>query len=352
MKFFSIKLIPFLIAISIFQYSFSQINNNPTEKELQIRLDSLFENLSSKGMFNGNILVAKNDNIIYQREFGFARGDFKTKLESTDRFNIGSIYKEIPAISILQLMEKGKINLSDPLNKYLNDLPDWSNQITILNLLQYTSGLPKVNWMKHKSINDTVLYDDIKCLENLSFSPGSSYLYTNNSPFLLSKIVEKISKKAFVQYVKQNILDKLNLNQTRYSLSFPYKDFDSIAVAFNENYLEDSPPFTIETPLFLYTTTINDQIKLLNGIHNLTLISKKSLILGSKIPVLDLKNLESSFGNLKVDKEGNIEHFHHGSSGNYESTIYKNKDITIILMTNRKNENLHFLNEEIIKIIK
>lgn len=237
MKFFSIKLIPFLIAISIFQYSFSQINNNPTEKELQIRLDSLFENLSSKGMFNGNILVAKNDNIIYQREFGFARGDFKTKLESTDRFNIGSIYKEIPAISILQLMEKGKINLSDPLNKYLNDLPDWSNQITILNLLQYTSGLPKVNWMKHKSINDTVLYDDIKCLENLSFSPGSSYLYTNNSPFLLSKIVEKISKKAFVQYVKQNILDKLNLNQTRYSLSFPYKDFDSIAVAFNEKLL-------------------------------------------------------------------------------------------------------------------
>jgi len=136
---------------------------------------------------------ANGEKVIYNEGVGFANGDKKTLLSVTDKFNIGSIYKEIPAIAIMQLEENKLLNLNDPIKKYLENLPNWSNNITVLNLLQYTSGLPKINWRKHTEINDEALTNDLLEISDLEFTPGESYLYTNYSPFLLSKIVESIS---------------------------------------------------------------------------------------------------------------------------------------------------------------
>lgn len=325
-----------------------------TDSEIENEIDSLLTSLNQNGDFNGIVLVAKGEKVIYNKGFGFSNGDKKTVLSVTDRFNIGSIYKEIPAIAIMQLEEKKLLDLDDPIKRHLKNLPDWSNHITVLNLLQYTSGLPKINWGKHTEINDQVLTDDLLEISDLEFIPGENYLYTNYSPFLLSQIVESISGKSFPEYAFQNILKPLELNHSKFNESFPYEDRSSMAISFDSTFMEDAPPFVLKSSIFLFSTTTEDLFKLLKNLHSYNVIEKNSINTISRTVDLNIKKMESPLGQIKHQENQIIEHTHHGSSGNYESLI--NKDIlnknTIIILTNSKKNNVHSIKNSIKELLK
>lgn len=329
-------------------------NTISKENKITNKIDSLLTTLNQNGNFNGNVLVAKKGEILYHKSYGYSNGTKQNSLKLTDRFNIGSIYKEIPAIAIMQLEEKKILKLKDPINKYLKNLPNWSKDITILNLLQYTSGLPKINWRKHKEINDETLMNDLLEIENLKFIPGENYIYTNYSPFLLSKIVESISKKDFIEYTKQNIIKPNKLNHSQFKKSFPYQDRDSMAIPFNNDFKEDNLPFTIKSSFFLFSTTTEDLFKLLKNLHLNKIVNSKSLNLLGKKGDLNIEDMESPLGQVKYKKNKVFKHTHHGTSGNFESIISKdliNKN-TIIILTNSKKSNIHSIKNSIEKLLQ
>lgn len=321
--------------------------------EAERKLDTELTMLSKDGKLNGNILVARNDKIIYNKSFGFADGTQEKSLKQNHRFNIGSIYKEIPAIAIMQLSEKQLLKLNDPISKYLTELPDWSHQITIQQLLQYTSGLPKISWGKHPEINDVVLMEDLSQLSKLESSAGKQYLYTNYSPFLLSKIVESISKNDFKDYVKRKILKPLNIENSGFNLSFPYQDRSGMAVSFNADFAEDNPPFKIKSSMFLFSTTTEDLYTLVEGLHSNKLINQKSVETISRAANLDSKEVESPLGQIEYKNDEIVSHVHHGSSGNYEGIISVDlkKGITVVVLTNKKSGNVHEIVETITELI-
>src|SRR4029078_10167525 len=109
----------------------------------QAVLDEYFSSLAKDQLFNGNILVAENGKIIYQKSFGLA--DFSNKVENNinTAFPIASISKTITATAVLQLVESGKLKVTDPAKKYLPQFP--YPDITIQHLLSHTSGLPPYN---------------------------------------------------------------------------------------------------------------------------------------------------------------------------------------------------------------
>lgn len=347
----SLKNISTVIILSLLLINFKIIKTSSvsTDRKIKNEIDSILISLNQNGEFNGNVLVAKDDKIIYNKGFGFSNGNKKTLLSVTDKFNIGSIYKEIPAIAIMQLEEKELLKLNDPIKKHLENLPNWSDHITILNLLQYTSGLPKINWRKHTEINDEALMNDLLEISDLEFTPGKSYLYTNYSPFILSKIVESISNKSFPEYASQNILKPLELNHSMFNESFPYKNRSSMAISFDSDFMEDNPPFIIKSSIFLFSTTTEDLFKLLKNLYSYNIIEKNSINTISKTVVLNIENMESALGQIIHQENQIIEHTHHGSSGNYECLI--NKDIlnnnTIIILTNSKKGNVHSIKNSI-----
>ncbi|SEL05945.1 CubicO group peptidase, beta-lactamase class C family [Aquimarina amphilecti] len=327
--------------------------DNKNENIVKQKIDSILISLNQNGKFNGNILIAKNGQILYKNEIGFSKSDKKTLLKETDQFNIGSIYKEIPAIAIMQLEEKGLLQLNDPIKKYFTNLPDWSMNIKIINLLQYTGGLPKINWRNHKIINDQNLMNDLSKISNLEFTPGEDYLYTNYSPFLLSKIIENITNKTFSTYVTQNILQPLRLKESTFKTSFPYENSNSMAIPFNSEFEEDKLPFTIKSSIFLFSTTTNDLFKFIENLHSGKIINKNSLYKISKTENLDHNNMQSALGNVIYQKGELTEHTHHGTSGNYESIISKNRinNTTVIILTNSKNGNVHDIKNTILELL-
>ena len=242
-------------------------------------IDSYIKELAAEGEFNGNILVVLNEENVYENSFGFSDGSKTVKLTKEFRFDLGSVYKEFPAVSIMQLQEKGLLNVEDKINLYLKDLPSWASTISIKNLMQYTSGLPEVEWdtyfEKNERITDEKIKKDLSNIEELEFKPGTDYLYTNHSPMLLSQIVEKITNQTFAAYVTQNLFIPFSLKDAVIHPEAPYLDKSLMAIPFNDDYEEDSYKVTISGAIF--SLTANDLYSWLENLHSYKIINQKSI---------------------------------------------------------------------------
>src|SRR5262249_27247271 len=130
------------------------------------------------------------------------------------------------AASILLLEKQGKLSVNDDIHKYIPELPDYGKKITILNLLNHTSGLRDYLVLFELSgVNvDSVTTDEealalISRQKKLNFDPGSEYLYSNTGFFLLSVIVKRVSAKSLRDFAAENIFQALGMTRTQYRSS-------------------------------------------------------------------------------------------------------------------------------------
>ncbi|RXM52573.1 MULTISPECIES: serine hydrolase domain-containing protein [unclassified Chryseobacterium] len=326
----------FATLLLLTHYTFAQ-----TKKVAQI--DSLLQSANQAGVFNGNILVSKNNKIIYNSSFGFADATKTNKLTPDYRFNIGSITKEFSGIALLQLQEQGKLKIEDHISKYIPELPQWAHEVTIKDILQYTSGLPNVNWKKIKSNHD--VFDDLKLINKLDFVSGTQYNYNMNNVFLRQFIVEKITGMTYKNYVSKNIFNPCKMNSSEIT---PIVDEKFIAKGFNNQLKEDKPDFLVGGT-FLTTT---DLLKFVNCLYSKKLINENSLFeLGQHY---NLPETQSSLGEAQFNNKKLVAHAHDGRAGNYEALLVSdlNENLTIILLGNNYNGKLFEISDAITAILK
>mgnify|MGYP003116659142 CR=1 FL=1 len=320
----------------------SEINEN--QRINQTLIDSLMKVSYARGVFNGNILVAKNNKIIYQNEIGYTDGSKLKKLNRNSIFNIGSIGKEFNAVAIMMLKEKGLLNLHDKISKFNMNLPEWSNTISINHLLQYTSGLPRVKWRTVKNEKD--IFADLRKIKQLKFKPGSEYIYSINNIILQRKIIEKVSGMSFIDFIQKNLLNPSNMTG---ALIDPSSQNLQLAKPFNNDFINDKP-MDIEITGWIHPT-VSDMRNWIGSLHSGKLISKESL---AQLFNSYSKSSESALGVGKFENDKLSLHQHQGSSFNYESFIHYNvqEDLSIVLMTNNKNFKLREIAESIENITK
>lgn len=333
-----------LLFISIFNL-YSQNN----------KIDELLKKSHSENSFNGNVLVMQNDIVIYENFYGFVDATKNSTLNTKHQFMIGSIYKEFPAVAIMQLQEKNLLSINDSISKFIPNLPIWGKSITIKNLLQYASGLPKINWRNYfsKGILPTneLLFKEIVNTSSLAFTPGTDYLYTNASPILLIRIIENISKLDFETYLTQNIFTPNGLKNIKLQNEFPFSDKKNMAIPFNHDLKED--PYKLKAKHVLFTSDTKDLYHWFSLLANHKIISKKSLQFLSKT-VKEGEHIQSPLGNCTWENDTLIQQSHHGSSGNYECLVQRfNEDnICIVILTNQKNRNVFELSTKILNMIR
>lgn len=321
------------------------LTNNVFAQPKQIKqIDSLMKWSNQIGIFNGNVLVSKNNKIIYNESFGFTDATKTNKLTTEYRFNIGSITKEFSAVALMQLKEKGKLQLNDKVSKFIPELPKWANEVEIKDLLQYTSGIPNVNWKSIK--NDKDLFDGLILIDTLDFKSGTNYDYNNNNIFLRQFIVERLTKISFKAYTEKFIFKPCKMDSSELT---PLKDEKNIAKGFNNNLVPDKTDLPITGGTYL--TTI-DLLKWANCLHNDKVINKKSLYeIGQQF---NLPETQSALGQAKFKNENLIEHLHDGRAGNYEAILVSDIDekFTIILLDNNYNGKVFEISDAIIAILK
>ncbi len=189
-------------------------------KDYPSLLDEYMQGQAKIYNFNGNVLVAKNGNVVYQESFGYANYDTKEPLTKDNLFDSGSIGKQFTAMGILQLVEKGQLSFDDRLQRFFPELP--YPGVTIRQMLTHTSGLPEYfdlavkKWNLQKVANN---HDVIRLLVTekplVYFKPGEDVKYSNTSFTLLASIIEKVSGKSWTQYITDQILKPLGMKNSK-----------------------------------------------------------------------------------------------------------------------------------------
>src|SRR6266481_740017 len=174
-------------------------------------VDEVFSDFTTPGSPGCALAVARDGKIIYAKGYGLANIEEGVSITPQTVFDIGSTSKQFTAASILLLEKQGKLSVHDDIRKYLPEIPDYGHTITILHLLNHTSGLRDyLTLFELAGINiDGVTGDDdalaiIARQKALNFEPGSDWLYSNSGFFLLSVIVKRVSGKSLREFASEN----------------------------------------------------------------------------------------------------------------------------------------------------
>src|SRR5215813_553242 len=186
-------------------------------------VDEVFSDLVKPGSPGCALAVARSGKIVYEKGYGLANIEENVSITPQSVFDIGSTSKQFTAASILLLEKQGKLSVNDDIRKYLPEIPDYGHKITILHLLNHTSGLRDyLTLFELAGIDtDSVTTDDdalgiIANQKALNFEPGSEWLYSNSGFFLLSVVVKRVSGKTLAQFAAENIFTPLDMKSTVY----------------------------------------------------------------------------------------------------------------------------------------
>ncbi|PUB30776.1 CubicO group peptidase (beta-lactamase class C family) [Elizabethkingia sp. YR214] len=323
------KKIIFLISLSILLTNFLSAQK-PVEQKTEInQINELITKSYERGLFNGNVLVAKKGKIIYQKSFGFADETRKTILTKNAIFNFGSIVKQFNAVAIMMLVERGQLNLDDPISKYNLDLPNWSKKVTTRHLINYASGIPRIENKMIVPKNDEEAWKILRKTDTLLFEPGKGYRYDNGNVFLQRRIIEKITGMTFQDFVSENIIKPLKMTNSVFDAKSGYKNRTS---CYDMDNVRCPEMEFISGWLWL---DINDMYKWIEAMNHNRLISRKSLE-----TLLNNPYAKEEGGSLGRFYEEDELQRHNGISYKFESILLNDmkNDVIVILASNNLNK--------------
>jgi len=193
---------------------------NATSKEsVTPKLDEYMTAMTSSGLFMGSVLVAQDGKMLLSNGYGMANLEYDIPNNPHTRFDIGSVSKTFTATLVLMLQQQGKLNVQDPICKYLNDCPDSWREITIHHLLTHTSGITNYTELPDQfemRALESFIPDAIKRIKQmpLQFKPGEKFSYSNTGYKLLHEIIEKASGKSLEACLEESILRPLQMKET------------------------------------------------------------------------------------------------------------------------------------------
>jgi CubicO group peptidase (beta-lactamase class C family) len=181
-------------------------------------IDSLLHLFDEKQCFNGELLITVNDKPFFQEQMGYRDIRSQERILPNSIFNLGSITKPFTSVAVLQLQEKGLLNINDRVVKYIPEFP--YDNISIKHLLSHTSGLiqnlEQIEGFESDSDfnNDSLLNILSRYRPQLFCVPGSEWIYNNLGYEILASVVEHVTKMEFSEYMRKNIFEPAGMSRT------------------------------------------------------------------------------------------------------------------------------------------
>jgi CubicO group peptidase (beta-lactamase class C family) len=162
--------------------------------------------------------VVKDGKPVIRRGFGYANLEKHVEASPETNYRLASVTKQFTAACILLLRQHGKLKLTDPVRKWLPELPASDSKITIENLLAHSSGLVDYEDLippdRSTQIDDHDVLRMIAAQHRLYFEPGSAHRYSNGGYVLLGLIVERVSDMDLADFMKRRIFQPLGMRHT------------------------------------------------------------------------------------------------------------------------------------------
>ena len=305
-------------------------------------------------LFNGVALVSTGDDLILVKGYGLANVENHEPMTIDKKFQIASVSKSFVAVSILQLVEAGKLTLDQTIDKYFPDMPN-AELITIHQLLTHTSGLYSgddlTNYSQVTTV-DEIIAPAFKSSNLYYEEPGTYSIYSNLGYDVLGAIIEQVSGQTYADYIEEHVLIPAGMTQS--GLNMEGLVLENMATAYNGNISEGDEAKVLH-PSFGYSSgglhsTAMDLYKYDRALHSNLLISQESY---------DLMTQESSKVGTKSYGYGwyvntGVEDTvsHPGNLIGWHSMLLRHQEdkVTVILLTNH-DENDMFMAYNLARLV-
>ncbi len=346
------KQIGTLVLALIVITSFNQCKTTQ-EKELKPQLDSYFKQqvynqsgaLDEENKPGLSVIITKKDSILYIGNFGSADLDKALPITENAIFDIASVSKQFTGMAIALLEERGEIDVNGEISKYLRDLPEFMNNITIDQLIHHSSGIrdwPVLfglkGWQPEEPLSLDDIYEMLKNQESLNFTPGTAFSYSNSNYNLLAKIVEAVTDTTFNGWIHDFIFAPLGMNNTYIVENNDSKE-DVIVNSYvysGHNYLPFSNKLNAPGSSSLRSNT-SDMSKWMTNFHSKTLggniafdkVTQKGNLNSSK-------TIDYGYGLYITGIKNMNAYVHDGAWGGYRSgtAFFPEENIGIVILSN------------------
>ncbi len=185
------------------------------------RMDQVAQSFLDNHSFMGSVLVARKGDVLLSKGYGFANLEWKIPNTPSTKFRLGSVTKQFTSACILLLEERGKLQVNDPVKKYMPDAPASWDKITIYHLLTHTSGVPNFTGFPDYQATEGIPSPVEKMVARfrdkpLDFEAGAQWRYSNSGYVLLGYLIEKISGKPYSQFLQGSIFTPLGMKDSGY----------------------------------------------------------------------------------------------------------------------------------------
>ncbi len=330
---------------------------------LNTEADSLlYDYIKSKKIVGVSAGVLKGDKIIWQNAFGFSDVANKIIADTNMVHRLASVTKPMTSVAILQLVENGKLNLDEPIQKYLPKYPiKEEGNITIRQLLNHTSGTPAYKFFtsenrptkQYKNLKEALSVFKDRALLN---TPGKEFNYSSYGYTILGAIIEQVSGKSYQQYMHDNIWSICNMHQTdieEFGKHYENKSklYKKGSFGFSEDKLTN---LSIKYPAGGVQSTSGDMLRFAMAINKDKLITKKTKLMSFDLPNIE-QHLKYGLGwIIEEDNALGLLHYHdgHQSGTSTQFIMIPSKGIGIIVLINssESNDEAHTIARKLLEI--
>jgi len=245
------------------------------------KLDQLFDRLLEKNKGMGSVAISKDGNVLYTRSFGYSQvnGTEKKPATAETKYRIASITKMYTAVMIFQLVEEGKLKLTDTLDKFFPQIPN-ANRITIAQLLHHRSGIhdlePDGSWGKQPRTRDEIVARIAQGQPD--FEPDAMHRYSNAGYVLLGYVLENAGGKPYSEALKERITSKIGLKDTYLGVgSTDAGRNESFSYAYFGGWTQQAElDFSVPGGAGSILSTPTDMTKFIQALFDLKLVSQDS----------------------------------------------------------------------------
>jgi CubicO group peptidase (beta-lactamase class C family) len=329
-------------------------------KKADKRIDDFIMKIHKRSGFNGNVLVAKNGKIIYEKAIGWADYLHRDSLKINSVFELASITKTFTSTAVMMLVENGKLKLDQDVKEFFPDFP--YDGITVKLLLTHRSGMMNYVYFiddlwKAQKKNQRIGVTNQEVMKQIAehkpapyMKPDRKFHYNNSNYMVLAAIIEKVSGQKYSQFMKENIFVPLGMKQTAVYSKAEYDKIPVDVVGHDRNWRRSVAQNFLDGPVGdkgIYST-----------IHDLYLFDramrKGQLLEGSTMDSIYAPRNEMQKGHFnygygwRTFVEGKKKVVYHTGWWHGFRHIYLrqlDKDVTVILLTNLTNGSLLKLDE-------
>ena len=312
---------------------------------LEASADRVFAQFNSTHSPGCAVGVAQNAKTVLLRGYGMANLETTAPITASTIFESGSVAKQFTATAILLLARDGRLNLDDPVRKYIPELPEYPRPLLVRHLLSHTSGLREwsnlvalAGWPRGRRVHTQAeLLDVVFAQKSLNYPVGDFYSYTNSGFALLPTIVERVSGMTFVQFSEDRIFRPLGLTNTHWR-----DDFATVVPGRAQAYGRRGDGWELNMPFEnVYgpgglLTTVSDWLRWNDQLDKKTLGGSVIDSLTTRAVLTSGRTISYARGVTVSAYRGTQEIAHSGSTGGYSTYLarYPQTGLSIAVLCN------------------